>query len=200
MNQTDQDFCIFMLDSILSLGREQSCDVLSKKGFTPTHAQNQITIEITNALIHIDKSLLFTNPNFAYSLRIAALSSMTNAGQEWESRFRSELETIFSGSLAEQLWNHETKRIKNAFLRKEGLVPSKEETSRHHQWREAILREVESSDNTFSDSKQLHHPGTKSWTETCPDCKTQRRCDENTKWFRCKCGKRKYPFENPIIS
>jgi len=148
----------------------------------------------------IREESLFTDPSFAFSLRLALCDVTAAAMREKadaEELLRRRIDGVFPENLRRRIRLQVHEDVLKDHADGKDLVPSQEAIRRHFEER----RKATSQSATRPPAQAVRNPGTDTWLEPCPGCGLEKRCDKKTKWFRCKpCGfDQAYPFESASV-
>lgn len=151
---------------------------------------------IAHLFTYIKEEALFTDPSFAFSLRLALCYATVVAIKEQgdsKALFRCRIDEIFPEDLCERIFQLAYDNILQDQKNGKEVVPSREEIDRHFAKRRGVI--ISSVRQTVT--RSVRHSGTDTWMEACPGCGLEKRCDHRTRRFHCKsCGfDQPYPFE-----
>ena len=146
----------------------------------------------------IKEDSLFTDPSFAFSLRLALCHvTLVAIEEKKDSRelFDRRIDEIFPEELRERIHRYVFGNLLKDHDEGKSIVPSQEEAARHfEERRKAVLGPSVAQALMRSSARNL---GTNTWMEPCPNCGLEKRCNKRTRQFRCKpCGfDQPYPFK-----
>ena len=152
---------------------------------------------ITDLFSCINEDSLFTDPSFAFSLRLAMCKVTVVAIEEkkdWKELFSRRIDGIFPEELRKRIRRYVFANMLKDHDDGKSIVPSEEEVARHFEERRRAIEPFATQAPIRSSARNL---GTNTWMEACPNCGLKKRCDKRTRQFRCKpCGfDQPYPFK-----
>ncbi len=157
---------------------------------------------IKNSLAAIPADRFENDPEFKFSLRYALILSIRPEGLPVP-RYElivSQLENILPEGVAISLTLHALEAYEQDMLK--GIrfcCPTQEIITAHCVSRQALFARYR-ADDLFHSAYGRFAPtsaGTFTQLVPCPTCELKKRCDKNTKRFKCKCGFDKpYPFSS----
>lgn len=159
--------------------------------------EEQAQVEIWKLLALVNEEDLFTDETMAMSLRIAMGHDAAKADKEKcgaSELFLKRLYDIFPQKLAERIYIYARDKLNEDKASGAELFPTKEQLNRHFEESRKILGLGQKK--FLPHQKPIRGVGIETKLVPCPNCEEKKRCDPNTKRFRCqKCGlDRQYPF------
>ncbi len=143
----------------------------------------------------IKEETLFTDPTFAFSLRLAYCNVVAEAikeGKETESVFEARINETFPKELGERILEQFFENVRTDYAGGKEIVPTSEEIDKHFRERRKAIAPFAMQGRTAT-LRQNRNTGTNTWMEPCPDCGLEKRLDKRTKRFNCK----KCDFDQP---
>lgn len=184
----NQQSTAVILGSVFVAGYELTLEILQKE-----HG-----ISRQQAICEVNK---LTSTVSVVSLPAAFMTACQFACIKDTRLFRADLDFVFRPEDAETIFSSTRERILpyctddkaiTAYFQELKRRYAEDLTAAKYDWDDVWINVKPAVDQS-----NLRIMGTNSWLDTCPVCKTERRCDAKTKWFRCKCGEQSYPFKKP---
>lgn len=156
--------------------------------------------EAARLLDVVEHTQILHNPDILISLRLLAIPIVSGKGNNWPGEFMQRLSQVFPLKSVNALTLRTIKFAAMANQFDLQLAPTPMEMTDHMRRREGKLtKTIEQRPHIPA----LRAPGVNRGTDTelvpCPECGLEKRCDQKTKNFRCRCGfASMYPF--PAVS
>ena len=181
------------LGALVEQGKERWLETLREQNVPLPDPEGAIT----DLFSCINEDSLFTDPSFAFSLRLALCHvTLVAIEEKKDSRelFDRRIDEIFPEELRERIHRYVFANMLKDQDDGKSIVPSQEEAARHFEERRRAVRPL--ATQTPMRSSSGRNLGTNTWMEACPNCGLKKRCDKRTRQFRCKpCGfDQPYPF------
>lgn len=183
---------LYCLGALVENGKKQWLEILREQNVPLPDPEGAIA----DLFACINEDSLFTDPSFAFSLRLALCNVTAVAIEEkkdWKELFNRRIDEIFPEELRERIHRHIFVNMLKDHDDGKSIVPSQEEIERHFKERRRALGPFVAQ----IPMRSVRNLGTETWKEACPNCGVEKRCDHRTKRFLCKpCGfDQPYPFK-----
>ncbi len=197
-----EDLAILLLGTVVERGKGFFLEAIAKEGILQAEGEK----ELRKLICSTKEGQLFVNPFFSFSLHLGIIAVVTDVEKtldrelnhkELWAAFKIRLEDIFSQDLADRLFEYSLHNF--PFFKPQTPEEWKKKVAEHFEFREKTWGRYFGLGATPPLTQLKRHSGTETWLEPCPKCGLKKRCDKNTKNFRCNppqgCGFNKpYPF------
>jgi len=148
----------------------------------------------------VSEKELLNNKHFATCLRLAILQAHQKTKddpdwkQKWPMLFAERLAEVFPIDLGKTLASHAIGKFwEDARKGVDHILPSEQALKELVDSRKCIAEYA--ANQAPLPPRAPTYPGTATHLAPCPKCGQKKRCDQNTKRFRCSCGfNQSYPF------
>ncbi len=197
LRPVEKEEALAYLGTLVEFGKEHWLATLRDENIQLPPGEPERIITDTLTIIE-DKEILFTNPSFAFSLRLA-ICKIASDERDWKPMFLKRLVKIFPEELADRLWVYAVHSIICDGKAGKDVVPSREQINAHLERRRQIILSHAPEQPYIRTGNPMasRSLGTHTRLEKCPQCGLEKRCDAKTKRFRCKqCDlDQPYPFQ-----
>ncbi|MBI1957072.1 MAG: hypothetical protein HYS44_01270 [Candidatus Niyogibacteria bacterium] len=198
MDAGDRHLFVQSIMTVITLGHEKMLAILQE---TNELSNEEARVELRGLGGIFSEVDLLGDADFMATLELAFLYECVKEKAPKEANtLIADLTALFGPVLAEKFYAAAANRVEKNMESGHPVVHHINQLT--HQITSFVKNRPKSRHATFALPR--HGKPVRQGVETkfveCPDCGVRKRCDASTKYFRCKCGKRPYPFQKPATA